>query len=387
MQIKLILKNILKKPAQYITLCVLEVLFISMLFVSNGIMLDNMAKESNIAYRARAMEYKFCKPLAEDEEIDGEQYSVLTSDIRDEINELLQTIPHGLLSLELDILNPDDYYHTYIVRAFPSYEAMVKHTMENHGLKADSCPTETQFYNREKTVIVGSDAGGEWIDGEYVPRNFVFNEKNHLILHGEEYQITGYSNARGIVLLWETEPADVRVKGFYLEMENPITQKQAEEVNQCITNVFGDQVYQARDVETADMMELRMCSASILMSIIIQVLVSFNLILIFRMVLLERQKDYAVLRLCGYTKLRCVLFCAAELFLVFIPSAVLGCLVFDLAVKPVFQNFYSSFSFFFTFDYYALMCLLFTAVCAVMYCINVLPTFRRSVTQELMYSH
>lgn len=386
MQIKLILKNILKKPAQYITLCVLEVLFISMLFVSNGIMLDNMSEQDNIGYMARSMDFRFVKVLAEDEEDDGEPCSVLTSDIRDEINELLKTIPYGLSNIYLSIDDPKEYYHTSIVRAFPSYEAMAKDTMNAHDLKQDALPTETQFNNREKTVIIG-DAGGDWIDGEYVPTEFVINEKDHLVLHDEEYQITGYSRAKGIVLLWETEPADTRVTGFIIEMESPVTEQQAKEITRCVKNVFGERVYQQRNVQTADMMDLRMCSASILMSVIIQVLVSFNLILIFRMVLLERQKDYAVLRLCGYTKLNCVLFCAAELFLVFIPSAVLGCLVFDLAVKPVFQNFYSSFSFFFTFDYYALMCLLFTAVCAVMYCINVLPTFRRSVTQELMYTN
>lgn len=366
-----LLKNIKRKPLYYLMITFFELFFLIIMFVSYGIMLDNTS-----AYHAKSIsrhfEFNF---LSEN--------GLSASDLSDKINYLAENIPCKYTDINLILNDPDsEFYGTYGIRLFPDYETMSERLEEVWHIDISHVPTPKQFADHEKVVLLGE--AGTYFDGDrLVKREFDISDDNCLIIKGEKYKIIGNTPNVGLVIFWGTEPPDTYISGIDISTRDIMDKQDISEIVSFVENIFGNQISAVTVPDTEDLLSNRKSMLSVGITVVMQIIIAFNVLLIFKYILLKRKKDFAVLRFCGFGKKQCIIYSCLELLLIAIISCAAACVIFDFILKQSLSDYYTTFNVFFTTGYYIITSALYIVISAVLFLLYIAPSISKTPVTEM----
>lgn len=359
MFIRYLKHNCMIHPIQYILLISAIVFMLVISIIANGIMMGSIADD--LAW----VESRYC----------GVRFNekVTMAEIRGDFLEFIEKCPEELryISLYGGSGEQPDIYVVY----YPNYGELEAYY---EGLSLDYF-TEEQYLNHEKVAGVGT---GTSIWG--MPPH-TFADEEHIIVEGEVYRIK-YVNPMvpTVTLLWGSEPENFQVKAVDIYLKKIPTRSRMEEVNQLMLDV----ILKNRGLRYGDYMTdegllaTRKSAANIVMSAFVQLIAAFNALLLFKYMLDERRKYFAVMRLCGFGKFACIGYSFGELIIVSGISAALACAVVAL-LRPILARHIEMFTIMFDVWHTAAFALGFAAAAALVFAVYILPSLGKSVTQEL----
>lgn len=372
--------NIKNHFLQYLFIIVFEIFLLLAILVSNGIYLDSASKENSADYWAKQFEFKFSNRIT-------------SSEISEKIEEFAEKIPFEFdymniyMSSETDNIN--DKYTQNVLFLFSDYDHLKKHLLKYFVKSVADLPTEEQFNNKSKTVLVGGRAGNTiYLKDEkdeifdFTPE-FQFDDNGKIITFDEKYEVCGRFNGDGIVFFWGSQPNNALISGLQFQMSDIISEKQAQEIYELYTEIFGQETDYLQLPKIQGLLEQRTNAANILVSLLLIVISVLNIMLVFRYLLSSKKKIFAVFRFCGFNKSVCLKYSFAEFMLISLVSSTASIFVFNQIIKPFMTNYYNIFNTVFTADYYFFLFGMFTAACAAMFFIYIAPSLSKSVTAEL----
>ena len=373
--------NIKNHFLQYLFIIVFEIFLMLAILVSNGIYLDSASKENEAEYWATWFNFRFGSGR------------VKSSEISEKIEEFAAKIPYEFdymsiyMASETD--NKNDKYTENVLFLFSDYEHLKKHMLKYFVKSAADLPTEEQFHNKSKTVLVGSRAGStiylkDTKDETFAfTPEFQFDDNGKIIAFDEKYEVCGRFNGDGIVFFWGSQPDNALLGGLRFKMSDIISEKQAQEIYELYKEIFGEEPSYSQLPEVQGLLEQRTNAANILVSLLLIVISVLNIMLVFRYLLSSKKTIFAVFRFCGFNKSVCLKYSFAEFMLISLISSAASIFVFNQIIKPFMTNYYSIFSAIFTVDYYFFLFGMFIAACAAMFFIYIAPSLSKSVTAEL----
>lgn len=372
--------NIKNHFLQYLFIIVFEIFLLIAILVSNGIYLDSASKENSADYWAKDFDFAFSSRIK-------------SSEISEKIEDFAAKIPYEYdymtISISSETDNKNDKYTDHILFLFSDYEHLKKHMLKYFVKSEADLPTEEEFNNRSKTVLVGSSAGSTIYlkdpKGGIYPftPEFQFDDNGNVTVFDEKYEVCGRFNGDGIVLFWGSQPDNALIGRLGFHMSDIISEKQVQEVYELYKEIFGDETSYLKLPEVQGLLEQRKTAANILMSLLLIVISVLNVMLVFRYLLSSKKKIFAVFRFCGFNKSVCLKYSFAEFMLISLISTAASIFVFNQIIKPFMTNYYSIFSAVFTVDYYFFLFGMFIAACAAMFFIYIAPSLSKSVTAEL----
>lgn len=363
MFLKYVTNNAKIRPLHYFFLILCSVLTLVIAVVANGIMMGNIV-DSWANYDAHLGDLSFDEP-------------VKISELRSDIYEFIKKSPVDLLYVEITPTEESLGCKNLAIWCFPTYDDL--ESWGSDHIVLDNMYSEKQYNNHEKVAIIGTvhDMMG---GGEYP-----YTDDDHVLFGGEEFRIIGRSTSSSYAhILFEAAPETTVVKRIDFELKEYPSQKQVDELTQLIY----DTILKDREVKSEmipsidDLLATRKTLANIVMSLFLQIISAFNVLLIFKFMIDSRKKQFAVLRLCGFEKSACLKYSFGELMIISCVSAVISCVVITL-LKPELSKHYSIFNVMFGGGHLAILSLGFLAAVALVFAIYIIPSLGKTVSREL----
>ncbi len=376
-----------KHSLMYAIIALCEVIMIVISLFALGVVLDyasiNDLMRGNTQLRAKSYIYSF-EPLKDGTLTEESALNALPSAkvIRGRIYEFCEKSPVKIENMEirLDYNLKYNYYHS--VMYFQSYNEMVEYCSANDvPLTSDNLPTEEQFLNHEKIVLLSTGSGSD--SGKYV-----FSDDRHLLFgnDGDEYLIVSKIPWNAVILFLGSEPDEAKIGRINFNLEKIPTQEQADEIDKMFREIvvgeYSSVCGRAYVPEIKNLLDIRKDASIIIIAALLMMIMSFNYMTIIKFIIEKRKKDYAIFRLCGFSKQKAMAFPFLETVGMSAVCAAASCLVFEL-MKPLTELYAPVVRSMFDFGYYVCFVLGFIAVTAVLFFIYVLPSLNKSVTEEL----
>lgn len=357
--------NIKHQKLRYFIFIFCEIAMFVITIIANGIMIDTMAEEDNLKWEGKY----FAVVL---------KTQIKSSDIRDDFYEFCDKSPVPIEELSITKNHPDfgTYNYPAVICYFPTYEDL----KDYFGEYATGLPTEQQYLNKEKTVILGKGPGySEFGDHKYT-------DENHVIVGDDEYFVAGeLPEGSYAILFLGSEPEQTYFRTFDFSLKQYPTEAQVKE----ITQLLNDIIVKDRGIEELylprlqNLLDIRKSTANIVLTIFAQVICGFNIMLIFKFMLDSRRKMFAVFRLCGFKKSVCMRYSYCELMITSAVCAAVSCAAVQL-LKPVLIRNYSIFQVAFDIGYLLILSLAFLLITTLIFILYVLPSYGKSVSRELL---
>lgn len=380
--------NLFKKHTlTYVVIAVCEVIMIVISMFALGVVLDyvsvNDLMRGNTQSRAKSYIYSFGPPSGASVSEENAVNALPSAGVmRERIYEFCEKSPVKIKTMEvkLDYNLKYNYYHS--VMYFQNYDEMVEYCTENDvPLSSGSLPTMEQFTNHEKVVLLSTGARSD--SDEYV-----FSDDRHLLFgnDGDEYLIISKIPWNALILFLGSEPDDAEISGINFSLEKIPTQQQADETDKLFREIvvgeYSSVCGRAYTPELNNLLDIRKDAAIIIIAALLMMIMSFNYMTIIKFIIEKRKKDYAVFRLCGFSKRKAMMLPFLETVGISAVCAIVSCVIFEL-LKPLTVIYAPVVYSMFDFGCYVCFVPGFAAVTAVLFFIYVLPSLNKSVTEEL----
>lgn len=390
MFLKYLIINIKHSISKYILLIICTIAVIIAAIAANGILMENLSW--SMQYTTKMMELRF-----------DEKQSVC--EIRDKLYEVFNKIEpqfkyaftKPVLSQEYVSDDPDapeygtDYsYEEEIAKTyggtyfywFPNYKRAKDFFTEIWNISSENFPTEEQ-YNSERVVVLGT--GGEYYEKE-PPHNcirvpFKYTDENHVIIGGEEFLVTGRHSSYMSFAFFSGIPDDMLAQRIEIYFDDIPTTVQIENIISLVQETIGVDC-QIEPPKTHDLLDIRKSTANIVITVIIQIIVVFNILIIYKFIIDSRKRQFAVMRLCGFKRSVCLMYLWGELILTAIICLPAAYGIFEL-IKPSFAKSYPVASVIYTPIYYAVLGMIFLASMTVVFAVYIIPTLGKTLSREL----
>lgn len=364
MFIKYMGKNLKQGFLGYMFIVLSEIAVMCVIMLTNGIIVNTVVENDKSVYQAKTFSF-----LVE---------STKLSDIEDNVNEFAQRMPYKFSEINMLVSPAEELYGGYLY-LFYDYDAFKNYMQNKFDVSEDQLPTKEEFDNREKVVMAGNIPPAH----KLYPTAFESVQDGYLDIMGEKYKVSGYYGGVGLYMLWGTQPDNINVSLIEIQMEDVVTDEQAEEIlalyNECFDMPIG---WQSVPKES-DLLEKRANEANIVTSVLMIIISVFNTLLVFKYMLSARKHSFAVFRLCGFGKSVCILYSGMEFLIMSAMSGIIACVVFDLLIKPAVAVYYGIFNVIFDLDYYVVMLSGYVVISLIMFFIYIAPFYARSITREL----
>lgn len=388
--------NIKSALYKYILLVFCIITVIVMTIAANAMFIDSAASQNNTAYRTRVYQFFF------DRSPDTKNQNAVEA--REKLFELIKRTGLEYHSMTIYPTAPNDWregedpktgvdYKMQQYKAenygetsfwwFPTYREMVDTFTDAWNCGTDIFPTEDQYYN-DKVIILGSDPftyrtpeNEKSVKGEYK-----FSDEDHVIIIGEEFLVTGMYNGELTFAFFPAIPQDTVVGSILIEFKKPLTVTQINSVDALINELFGNVKVDIYEPKTQDLLDMRKSTANIILTAMVQIICVFNILIIYKFMADSRKKQFAVMRLCGFKKFRCLLYLWGELALITVVCLPIAFGIFEL-IKPELSKKYGTVPLIFTPGYYLVLGFLFFAVMTVVFIVYIIPSFGKTVSREL----
>lgn len=370
MFIKYLKLNLKNNCLEYALIMICEVIMLCFILTANGIISNSVAEENNSKYEASRFFLGFKEP-------------VKTADIAGKVDEFVERIPYEFKDINLLFPNKQsdaEFYGSSGLFLFKDYDTLKEFMKEQFDLSPDQIPTKQEFDNKEKVVMVGTSLN--MFHGNSTAYESVVD--GYIDIMGEKYKVSGYYNGVGVYLFWGTQPVETQSSCFLIDMKDVMTEKQTNEIISLYKEIFGEIPLASEQLpETYALLDQRANEANIGLSIIMMLISVFNILLIFKYMMSLRKRSFAIFRFCGFKKITCILYSAAEFLLLSAASSILSCVIFDVLLKPILAGYYSIFEIIFTLDYYAVIIAAYFVISLIMFIIYIAPSLNKTISDEL----
>ena len=371
----------------YAIIAICEMIMIVIALFALSVVLDyasvNDLMRGNTQLRAKNYIYSFA-PLKDSVPLEESTINDLPSakDMRSRIYEFCDKSPIEIENMEirLDYNMKYNYYHS--VMYFQSYDEMVEYCTGNEvPLTSSELPTKEQFLNHEKVVLLATGARSD--SGDYV-----YSDERHLLFgnDGDEYLIISKIPWNAVILFLGSEPDNAKIGRISFNLKTVPTQEQADEIDRMFREIvvgeYSTVCGAAYIPEIKNLLDLRKDASIITISVLLMMVMSFNYMTIIKFIIEKRKKDYAIFRLCGYSKWKAMSFPFLEAVGISAVCAIISCFIFEL-LKPLIELYASVVRPMFDIGYYICFVIGFVTVTAILFFIYVLPSLNKSVTGEL----
>lgn len=369
---KYIFYNLKKHALSYLMILLCGIISLCIMLCGSGIMLDSVASRKNYNRNETSVfTFNFSNP-------------VLTEELEEKV-EIFQTkLPCRFRMINLNLTGEQSreyFYDTYHLYLFPDYEGLASNMYDVFATERDQLPTYDEFVNKDKVVIVGDRLPMGTYDIAALEH---IDEDGYIDIVGEKYKVSGYYDGTGMYMLWGTQPKGTLIRGMVVRMENPVTEQQTEEIMEIYKEIFGDIPLTSQEIpELYGLLELRANTANVVISAVIMLISIFNILLVFKYMLSLRKRGFAIFRLCGFGKASCAWYCGVEFMVLSAISSVIGCLIFDKLIKARLAEYYITFNYMFTLDYYVILIASYLVISLIMFLAYIVPSLTKSVTAEL----
>lgn len=369
---KYISYNLKKHALSYLMILLCGMISLCIMLCGSGIMLDSVAsRQSYNRNETSVFTFNFSSAMP-------------AETLEEKVEQFQAKLPYRFNRINLNLTGKQseeyfyDVYHLYL---FYDYETLASWMYDTFGTDRSQLPTYDEFVNKDKVVIVG----GRLPMGTYdIAALEHVDENGYLDMMGEKYKVSGYYDGTGMYMLWGTQPKGTLIRGMVVRMEKPVTERQTEEIMEIYKEIFGDIPLSSQEIpELYGLLELRANTANIVISAVIMLISIFNILLVFKYMLSSRKRGFAVFRFCGFGKAGCAWYCGVEFMTLSAISSALGCLVFDKLIRAGLAEYYITFEFMFTLDYYAILIAAYLGISLIMFLAYIVPSLTRSVTAEL----
>lgn len=168
------------------------------------------------------------------------------------------------------------------------------------------------------------------------------NKKYYIILNNIKYEVIGeYQNLSSIKIPFEAVDDDFYVidtLGF--KLNTLPTNNEVAKIKQIYLKYFSDRQVDLPEIAVSDPEQIKFYNTNLFIAIIVALLVSINLILLFKYVLITRRKELAILRITGATVNKVRRLYILEIMIISVVLFILSTLIFDVFIKDIVLSHY-----------------------------------------------
>lgn len=386
-----------KRPVEYVIIALCEIILIVISLFASCVLMDYYSQNNAIQYNAKYFTFSFnatanerfnLAALTEEESkaiAAAESALPCVSDMRERIYKFCDESPIAIsrLTVYLEGLERNSYMKS--VNYYPTYDDLVYEFTERYkeswSLSIDELPTKEQYMNHDKVVILGVGAGCS-DKGEYV-----FSDPQHLLVgkNDDEYLIVSENSDSPFVdMFFGSEPDYAKLSSLDFELKEFPTQSQINEIEELFKNIVAQdlEIYSTTTPRIKDLLDIRKEISILILNAFLLLISTFNIMTIFKYMIDRRKKEFAIFRLCGYSRAKAMLFPFTELLGISAVCAVISCFVFN-SFKPIMAKTFLTISALFNFEFYIFFSIGFIAITAVLFLIYIFPSLNKSVSDEL----
>lgn len=280
--------------------------------------------------------------------------------------DLLNCIPDKLdgfgtnCTFDLDsIVFPDEEFDENKVDAMQTY-INFSYNLKNGKI---TCDGEKEIKDYKE---LGWWKGGRWFteeenisdkkvciaDIESIKENSLFDgklkynkkkKKYYLTLNNIKYEVVGELNYPAGSIQIPFEAVD---DNFYVidtltfKLNTPLTKNEFAQIKQLYLKYFSDRQVDLPNIAVSDAEQVRFYNTNLIIAIVVAILVSINLILLFKYILMTRRKELAILRITGATINKVRRLYILETMIISIILFIFSACLFDIFIKDIVLSHY-----------------------------------------------
>lgn len=242
------------------------------------------------------------------------------------------------VSAELDEYDSDDYgtFHmrfNYYDHVYQISETTKEAYEKNGMLLSGRYLTNEEEASGAYVALVANDGSG-W----NIPTLNIQKSENTIELFGNTYEVVGeYDGGSGCPIVpFLTVPDSLEVNGFSISFQSNITRSVYEELVHTADAVLPGML-SFPDLQFPDTDSIYLYNNIMAISILIALLSGINLAILYLFMLKKRNKNLAIMRICGCTKWKATQIYLGECLLISAVVYAIGFTIFYALLKYVFQ--------------------------------------------------
>ena len=168
------------------------------------------------------------------------------------------------------------------------------------------------------------------------------NKKYYLTINNTKYEVIGeFQNLGCIDIPFEAVDDNLFViDSLVFKLKTPLTKNEFAQIKQLYLKYFSDRQVELPNIAVSDAEQERFYNTNLIIAIVVAILVSINLILLFKYVLMTRRKELAILRITGATINKVRRLYVLETMIISIILFIFSTCVFDIFIKDIVLSHY-----------------------------------------------
>ena len=191
-------------------------------------------------------------------------------------------------------------------------------------------PAEEQ--GGELVAVVSGEGADSWNEACEKFRN----TDGTIKMFGKKYTVIGTYSAgtAAPIVPFLTVPDDVQISQIGFSFERNITRSMYKDITEKAAARFGDKL-KFPELKFPDSDTVSIYNNMIWIALLISLLSVTNFAMLYRFILLKRQRSLAIMRICGCTRKHAVTMCFAECVIITLPAYALGAGLNSLAAEKI----------------------------------------------------
>lgn len=281
--------------------------------------------------------------------------------------------------------NTDESLHTLSMRfriidgKYQISEVTQEAWEENKQIVFGRYITNSEEAEGKQVALVWGTSENDW----NVPCTNIKNADGTITLFNKKYDVVGVYKAGGgtPIVPFLTVPNELRIVQFAITFERNITRSAYEELRGTAMEVLPD-VLIFPELELPDQDSIAIYNNMIVIAVIISLLSIINFAMLYRFVLKKRQRNIAVMRICGCTKANAVLIYLAECLLLTLPPYLIGTLINIVCVSNIFGKVFDFITEAYSPEIYGIIAVTYFTVFLIILSVMIFRTINKSIVEE-----
>lgn len=197
--------------------------------------------------------------------------------------------------------------------------------------------TEEEYTSDKKVCIADVDSIKESTVFDKTLKYDKKNKKYYITLNNIEYEVIGeYQYLGCIAIPFEAIDDDFYVINTLVFKLNTLpTNNEVAKIKQIYLKYFSDRQADLPEIAVSDPEQIKFYNTNLIIAIVVALLVSINLILLFKYVLITRRKELAALRITGATVNKVRRLYILEIMIISVVLFILSTFIFDIFIKDI----------------------------------------------------
>lgn len=239
--------------------------------------------------------------------------------------------------------------------------------------------TDDEESSGKQVALVWGNGENNWNN----PCTSIKNDDGTITLFGKKYEVVGVYSAGGgtPIVPFLTVPNDLKITAFSIVFERNITRSIYDELRMTALAVIPDKLI-FPELELPDQDSIAIYNNMIVIAVIISLLSIINFAMLYRFVLKKRQRNIAVMRICGCTKAKAVLIYLAECLLLTLPPYLIGTLINIVCVSNIFGKVFDFITEAYSPEIYGIIAVTYFTVFLIILSVMIFRTINKSIVEE-----